>query len=184
VTSPKTKRHNKPWRVVPLFPELLPYLEDAHEQAADGAEFVITRYRSANSNLRTQFERILRKAGLEPWPRLFQNLRASREIELANQFPLHVVTSWLGNTPKVADKHYLQVTPEHMAEAVRGGAGGGAAGCRNGVQVHHFEHHPSQENPRKGSISGVFGTSEAPPVGLEDNPSTLELHGDYSSVAL
>ena len=63
---------------------------------------------------------ISRKAGVEPWPRLFQNLRASRETELANSFPLHVVTSWLGNTPSVADRHYLQVTSEHFAQAVAG----------------------------------------------------------------
>lgn len=71
--------------------------------------------------------RILERIGVEPWPRLFQNLRSSRETELANQFPIHVVTGWLGNSPKVAQQHYLQITEQHFAEAVAvGGATGGA----------------------------------------------------------
>jgi hypothetical protein len=61
-------------------------------------------------NLRTQFERLIKRAGLKPWPRLFHNLRSSRETELAAEYPIQVVTAWLGNTPRIALKHYLQVT--------------------------------------------------------------------------
>ena len=70
-----------------------------------------------NCNLRTQFGRLIRRAGLTPWPRLLHNLRASRETELAAEFPLHVVTRWLGNTPRIAMKHYLQVTEDDFARA-------------------------------------------------------------------
>ena len=67
------------------------------------------------------------------------------ETELAGAFPLHVVTAWLGNTPKVADKHYLQVTPKHYAQAVaQGGANGGAAGGRTRSQAIA----PNQKSPR------------------------------------
>jgi len=31
-----------------------------------------------------------------------------RETELANEYPLHVVTGWLGNTEKVASKRTCQ----------------------------------------------------------------------------
>ena len=55
-----------------------------------------------NCNLRTQFERLVRRAGLMPWPRLFHALRVSRETELARERLIHVVTGWLGNTTKVA----------------------------------------------------------------------------------
>ena len=64
-----------------------------------------------------------RSAGIEPWERLFQNLRASRETELANEYPLHVVTAWMGNTEKVASKHYLQVTDAHFEQALRAKSG-------------------------------------------------------------
>ena len=57
-------------------------------------------------------------AGLEPWPKLFQNLRLTRETELAEEYPLHVVCAWIGNSQPVAAKHYLQVTESHFEKAV------------------------------------------------------------------
>jgi len=120
IRSPKTEHHEgKDSRWVPLFPELRPHLEAAFDRAAVGAEFVITRYRDGNANLRTQLLRIIAKAGLTPWPKLFQNLRSTRETELAESFPIHVVTSWMGNSQLVATKHYLQVTDSHFDEATR-----------------------------------------------------------------
>jgi integrase len=93
VDSPKTGV-----RWVPIFPELRPYLAEAFELAPEGAVHVINRYRDRNQNLRTWLNRIIGPAGLEPWPRLFQNLRATRETELNEIFPTHVVCAWLGNT--------------------------------------------------------------------------------------
>lgn len=120
IRSPKTEhREGKDSRWVPLFPELRPHLEAAFDRAAVGAEFVITRYRDSNANLRTQLLRIIAKAGLNPWPKLFQNLRSTRETELAESFPIHVVTAWMGNSTLIATKHYLQVTDSHFDEATR-----------------------------------------------------------------
>ncbi len=82
-----------------------------------GTEPIVTRYRSAAQNLRTTFEKIIRRAGLEPWEKLFQNFRSTRETELAESFPIHVVCAWLGNTQAVATKHYRQVTEEHFDRA-------------------------------------------------------------------
>ena len=61
--------------------------------------------------------RLIRRAGLEPWTRPFHNLRASCETDLANHYPAHVVTKWLGNSIQVAAAHYLQVTDEHFERA-------------------------------------------------------------------
>ena len=120
VHSPKTEHHEgKESRIVPLFPELVPYLREVFEQAEPGSEYVVTRYRSMNYNLRTQLLRIIAKAGLEPWPKLFQNLRSTRETELAEHWPEHVVCAWIGNSKKVAREHYLQVTDEHFRRAIR-----------------------------------------------------------------
>ena len=79
---------------------------------------MITRYRDANANLRSQLKRIIARAGLVAWPKLFQNLRASRETELVEQYPIHVVCAWLGNSPRVATKHYLQVRDSDFSSAV------------------------------------------------------------------
>ncbi|HEY8749401.1 MAG TPA: site-specific integrase, partial [Tepidisphaeraceae bacterium] len=118
VTSSKTEHHEGGGeRTIPLFPELHQPLLDVFELAEDGAEYVITTYRDATANLRTRFKKIIKQAGLSPWPRLFHNLRGSRETELAEKFPLHVVCAWIGNTPKVAQEHYLQVLDSHFAGA-------------------------------------------------------------------
>lgn len=119
VRSSKTEHHaGKDTRTIPLFAELRPWLLAAVEGASDGAEFIINRYRSADANLRTQTERIIRRAGLKPWPKTFQNLRSSRETDLAETYPIHVVCKWIGNSEAVARKHYLQLTDEHFDRAV------------------------------------------------------------------
>src|SRR5436190_2021364 len=56
-------------------------------------------------------------AGLERWPRLFHNLRASRQTELSEDFPSHVVCAWLGNSEDIAREHYLKVTDAHFEKA-------------------------------------------------------------------
>ncbi len=56
---------------------------------------------------------------LKPWPRLFHNLRASRETELLREHPIHVVTAWLGNSPRIALKHSCMVT-DHDFDRARG----------------------------------------------------------------
>jgi hypothetical protein len=135
VHSPKTEHQEDVGaRWVPIFPELRPYLDTAWDMAAEGAVHVITRNRGTNANLRTQLGRIIREAGLTPWPRLFQNLRASRATELINTYPLHVVCKWIGNSPRVAADHYLQVTEEHLESAAKSGAESGAPALQDAVQ--------------------------------------------------
>ena len=132
VHSPKTEHHpGGELRIVPIFPELRPYLEECFDLAEPGTEYVITRYRNVNANLRRQLLRIIKRAGLKPWPKLFQNLRRTRQTELEESFPSHVVCNRIGNSEAVAKKHYLQVTDEHFKKR----AVSGAANSRNGSQV-------------------------------------------------
>ena len=120
VHSLKTAHHEgHDQRFVPMFPELREHLMTAFDRAEEGARHVIARYRSTNVNLRTQFKRILARAGVKPWPRLFQNLRASRQTELAAEYPLADVCQWLGNSPAIASKHYLQATDANFERASR-----------------------------------------------------------------
>lgn len=73
VRSKKTARQGKPHRVIPIFERLRPHLEDVFDAADEGAEYVITRCRDTEANLRTQLRRYIPKAGLEPWQRSFTN---------------------------------------------------------------------------------------------------------------
>ena len=54
---------------------------------------------------------------MEPWERLFHNLRASRQTELADKFPAHVVARWLGNSSAIVERHYLQTIEAHYEAA-------------------------------------------------------------------
>ena len=147
VRSPKTEHHEgKASRQIPMFPEVRQYLLEVLETSAPDAEHVITRYRYAGQNLRTQFERIIKRAGLEPWPKLFQNLRSTRETELAEEYPLHVVVAWLGNSRAVAQKHYLQVTDDHFKLAA-GGAESGAVEAQNEAQQPAAEPRTETQEP-------------------------------------
>src|SRR5262249_5467906 len=76
----------------------------------------------AKQNLRTRLTKIIRRAGLMPWPKLFHNLRASRETELAATYPLHVVCAWIGNSTLIAQKHYLTVTEDDFQRAAKSDA--------------------------------------------------------------
>ncbi|MEZ6108675.1 MAG: site-specific integrase [Pirellulaceae bacterium] len=126
VPSPKTESQGKESRVIRLFPELQDAFQEALKHAPKGSTYVVDeRYREAankpvvwkNANLRTTFEKIVKRAGLKPWPKLFHALRSSRETELAQEFPIHVVTAWLGNTPSIALRHYLLTTDSDFEKA-------------------------------------------------------------------
>jgi len=144
VTSPKTAHHpGKGSRTIPFFAELRQALSEAFELAPEGSVFVVDeKYRKSamgptgwqNVNLRTTFQKIVSRASLQPWPRLFHNLRASRETELVESYPVQAVTSWLGNTPGVALRHYLMTTDEHFAAAIKGDGLTGTTGSPKAAQ--------------------------------------------------
>ena len=120
VRSEKTAHHvGQGSRRVPVFNELLPFIEDARELSVGKGEYLIHRYRDAESNLRTQLHRIIKRAHLEPWPKAFQNLRASRATDLVLHHPMHVVSEWTGHSIETMKKFYLQVTDEHREAALQ-----------------------------------------------------------------
>ena len=168
VRSPKTEHHpGGESRVVPIFPELRPYLAEVFELAEPGTEHVITRYRDSNSNLRTQLNRIIRRAGLEPWVKPFQNLRSTRETELAEEYPMHVVCAWIGNSQPVAAKHYLQVTDEHFAKAVQNPVQQPAVSPRTEPQSDWAAHNKTPVLQGCATTCDSMQTCIVPPQGLE-----------------
>jgi integrase len=162
VPSPKTDRYDgKGTRTIPLFAELRPFLEDAFELAEPGQTHVVGGNHLAKANgptgwkccnLRTPFGKLLKRAGLEAWPRLFHNLRSSRETELLKTFPVHVVALWMGHDAKVSLKHYAQTTEDHFDRATSG-AESGALKAHNEAQ---------QIDAGNGRDSHDSGTSLAP----------------------
>ena len=185
VHSPKTEHHEgKESRQIPIFPELRPYLEDAFDPES---EFVITRYRSGNANLRTQLQRIIRQAGLVPWGKPFQNLRSTRLTELLiERVPIHLVCEWIGNTEAVAMKLYAQIRQADYDAYAKGAVESAAPALQKALPQGAA---PNSTEPQETTQAlGVQGpvrlgaepcdtvqTFKAPRVGLE--PTTQRLTG-------
>src|SRR5262249_20847014 len=137
------------------------YFEEAFDLAPEGAQYVITRYPDVDKNFRTRLIRIVRRAGLTPWPKLFQNLRASRQRELAALYPLHVVYAWLGNSTLIAHKHYLQVTDDYFALAADPNSAPNSTLTAQNTAQHRARterapNEKTQENPGFSANSSVF----------------------------
>jgi len=167
VHSAKTEHAGTGVRTVPLFPTLGPLLQEVFDAAEPGAEYVITRYRRSNANLRTQLTRIIKRAGLESWPRLFANLRASAEADLAEKWPLHVCAQWLGHSPRVALSNYLRAKESDYQEA----AGKAARNPARAVQFRTVQDGSEKDeksgNPLFPHISENISTCLVTPTGLE-----------------
>lgn len=121
VTAPKTEHHGKGTRMIPLFPELHDCLLAAFNEAPEGSQYVVAKYRSQSKNFRTALLKAIKRVGLEPWPKLFQNMRQTRQNELVRDFGFResVVCGWLGNSEKVADRHYYRATEQDFALATK-----------------------------------------------------------------
>jgi len=75
-------------------------------------------------NLGTQAKRLVAKAGVEVWPKMFVNLRGSRSDDLGRN-PLimdKAIDVWIGKSGKIRRRHYYGVRAEDWA-AVTGVAG-------------------------------------------------------------
>ena len=127
VRNEKTMHHSSvsEYRKVPLFPELAPFIQEAWDMSKPGAVYVISdnevidsaRNEPRKLNMRSRFTKAIKRAGMEQWPKLFQNLRSSRQTELCAVHQPYLVCRWMGNTEAIAINHYLQETGQHLAQA-------------------------------------------------------------------
>lgn len=117
IASPKTEKQGKAKRVIPLWPELRPLIENVLKKASPDQVRLLPSI-LPGYNPHTQFVRLIERAGLNPWPKVWQNLRSTRETELLKDFPIHVVCGWIGNTERIARRHYLQTTEADFDKAI------------------------------------------------------------------
>jgi integrase len=155
VRSPKTEGHEgHAVRVVPITPELRPVLLSLFAQAEEGSEAVVPMFSSSGANLRTTLTKIIERAGVKPWPRLFQNMRASCATDWVERFPAHVVAGWLGHSPLIAARHYLQTRDAHF-DLATGGAECGALEAQNAAQHQSaMNRTDSSEEPKNPCFAG------------------------------
>ena len=127
VPTPKTAREGKNQRLVPLFPELRFYLSKLFDEAEPGSVYVFNQLRpllvkpngTRNVNLRTQLIRMIVRAGLKPWPKVWQNLRRSCAVDLVQEYPANLAYEWLGHTEAVNRAYYFRATPQMIERATQ-----------------------------------------------------------------
>ena len=125
VTSPKTERY-RPTRYTPLFPTVKKeLLELWKEQGKPGPTAYVVS--SNRTTIYKHVSQIVFKAGVEPYPRLIQNLRSGRAIEIYREFGAIAEREWLGHSEKTAAEHYLHVLQDDFARAANFDEIGGRA---------------------------------------------------------
>jgi hypothetical protein len=69
----------------------------------------------SQTQLTNRLKRTVTKAGMQPWV----NLRSSCEshLFLVERFDIEAVSGWLGNSPEIVRKHYLQFLGEDIDRA-------------------------------------------------------------------
>ncbi len=118
VSSSKTEHHAKrAVRTLPLLPQIEKELLSLLLEAEDGAELVFPDVR-ADTNLRTTLEKIIARAGVKQWPKLWQNLRASGATDFARSLPSHVAAEICGHTEQIAQEHDWTVTDSDLDQAI------------------------------------------------------------------
>ena len=115
VFSPKTKKA----RQVPLFPDVRQALEDLLPITGDG-EYVLRVLREKSTNWRTPLEKMLTRAGIDPWPSLFNALRSSAAIDIRREYGMAEVVEWVGHSEAVALKHYQRSIDADFTPAASG----------------------------------------------------------------
>ena len=104
---------------MPLFPEIEKLLSDRDAEAKPGDLHVLPMMEErSNASFRKVLERAIVAAGVAPWPRLWHNLRGTRQNELLEAgFKRKAVYTWLGNSSDTADAHYEKCTEADWTRA-------------------------------------------------------------------
>jgi len=139
VRSPKTEANPiHAVRMVPVCAELQPILTELYQSAEAGAAEgdmppMLPQAHRAHVNIFHGLKKIIERAGMKPWPRLLQNLRASCATDWAGEHPIHESSKWLGHSPTVAAKHYLQSKDLHFKAVT--GSGPWITAAKTGASV-------------------------------------------------
>ena len=149
VKSPKTEQHEgHEERIVPIFEKLMPHLQAAFDEAEDKQTKVITL---SLNNLHRNMVKIIKRAGVDAYSKPFHTLRSSCQTELAMTFPDFAVAKWIGNSVRVADKHYMRMTNDLMDRAAGIESEAAQNAAQSASEVTRSEGKSSKEPVAKGN---------------------------------
>lgn len=124
VYAPKTERYPQHRRRErPMVSALQAVLAEALDAASEGQERVVVRSRN---NMHRDLAIIIRRAGVESFPRVWQTLRPSCATKWSLKFPQHAVSAWLGHSEQVSRTHYLTIPDELWESAAKCAADNGS----------------------------------------------------------
>ena len=177
ITDQKRKRHEgKGTRFSPLWREAEKELRALFDEAKEGEEYIFPGMK-ATDNLRQTMEKIVFRAGVELYPKLFHNLRASRETEY-HRAGINPTTysRWIGNSPVIAVKHYVQYRDEDFQAGVNAflaGSGNTEAGGQNSPPFSSIPKNQKTQNSLENTVrdgvenSPLFSPPFSPPQAVE-----------------
>ena len=99
-------------------------------------------------------------------------MRSSCESDLVKRHPLHIAARWLGNTPRIAEKHYLITSDEDFDEAAgmesgdAGGAECGAVDAQKAISESDVMQNAVQHDPATDRIKQNPAGTYAKPCGV------------------
>ncbi|MDG2469176.1 MAG: tyrosine-type recombinase/integrase [Pirellulaceae bacterium] len=131
--QPKTEKKSGKYREMPIYAELIPILkaEAAYQEKVDGVSpwgsdtFVVRWILNLHDNNRskviwrnvnpsTDLAKHIKKAGVERWAKLSQNLRVTREHELLRQgkYSQAAIHAFIGHDPATYESWYKTMTED------------------------------------------------------------------------
>lgn len=177
--APKTEHHHRRGiRTAPLLPTLRPFIEDLWTLAEPGlktpiSDPVFPRFvGTSDAAPRSAMLKILKRAGIEPWPNLFSNGRKSAITDLLiDGHSVADVASWVGNSPKVIWDFYAMATEGGRRRAASGGLASLSESIRTATNGQSCGPPCGPNQGESGAVSPPQTNQETRKNGVDDDPS-------------
>ena len=156
VHSPKTEHHEgHEQRIIPITPKLMKLLHDRFAEADEGQQRLVTI--SGKGAVVRQVRTIWKRAGVEPWKRLWQTLRQSCEKEWAMTFPQYAVSKWIGHSITISGRHYANDVPDELFDKAANFGGYDASSAQRHAQqkLHETARIDQKEKKAAGETDGL-----------------------------
>lgn len=172
-------------RISPLWKEAEKELRTLFDESPEGQEYIFPGIKSS-SNLRTTMEKIILRAGLQLYPRIFHSLRASCETDYHRELvPPTTYCRWIGNSPKIAEKHYIRydetdmeaginlVLTSRKAEPVKHGESENVSGTNTLEVLENTLAGANETGFFPGTISGTISGTQAVEINCKEKQKEL-----------
>lgn len=120
IRAPKTERYpDGSQRTTPISADLRQHLDDAWAIAESNQPLLLPDLQLSANALSKRLWAICERAGVRPWKKPWNNMRASCETDwIAEHKDIFQVAAWMGHSPQVALQHYSRIAKELSTAAI------------------------------------------------------------------